>query len=212
MPVVYFCGENMKIEDYLRQLNTKKEVFQEVFEYAVEHRVPIIDSDALTLLKQIIQITKSKKILEIGTAIGYSGLHMLNVNEDVMLTTIEKNEESYNIAKNNFKAYNVSERVTQILGDAKEVEINDTFDLMFIDASKGNNLLFFEKFSELLSEDGIVVVDNILLRGQIVDNNLESKNRIKLRDKVQKFNEYIYENYPSASFLNIGDGLLIINK
>src|SRR5699024_2036124 len=103
-------------------------------------------------------------------------------------------------------------RVTQILGDAKEVEINDTFDLVFIDASKGNNLLFFEKFSQLLSEDGIVVVDNILLRGQIIDDNLESKNRIKLRDKVQKFNEYRYENYPSASFLNIGDGLLITNK
>lgn len=202
----------MTIEEYLKQLNTKTEVFQDVYEYAVNNRVPIIDSDALTVLKQLIQLTRRKKILEIGTAIGYSGLHMLSVDEDITLTTIEKDEASYDISKENFLKHGVSERVNGILGDAKEVELDDTFDLLFIDASKGNNKLFFEKYSPLLTDDGIIVVDNILLRGQIVEENLHSKNKIKLRDKVCQFNEYIYENYPSASYLNVGDGLLIISK
>ncbi len=204
----------LSIINYCADLNTQTEVFPEVFTFAQERKVPIIDQDALNVVKHIVRLSKVKHILEIGTAIGYSGMHLLEVNDNIHLTTIEKDAELYNIATNHFEQYNYTDRVKSIHDDAKEVELHTLgmFDMLFIDASKANNALFFDRYKSLLTEDGIVIVDNILVRGLVVEEKIENKNLNKMVEKVKQFNQHIaYSDY-HASFLPVGDGLMIISK
>lgn len=204
----------LSIINYCADLNTQTEVFPEVFTFAQERKVPIIDQDALNVVKHIVRLSKVKHILEIGTAIGYSGMHLLEVNDNIHLTTIEKDAELYNIATNHFEQYNYTDRVKSIHDDAKEVDMHTLgmFDMLFIDASKANNALFFDRYKSLLTEDGIVIVDNILVRGLVVEEKIENKNLNKMVEKVKQFNQHIaYSDY-HASFLPVGDGLMIISK
>lgn len=201
----------MELINYVREMNTSKELFPEIYNYAVDNYVPIIDSDALTVVKQYIAIKGVKNILEIGTAIGYSALHFASVNEGVHVTTIEKDADVHKIANGNINESVYKDKIQTILGDAKEVELgNDRFDFLFIDASKGNNQLFFDKYREYLTDDALIIVDNIFVRGLIVNEDVENKNKRKLRDKVRTFNQAMKDSEYTTSFLNVGDGLLVI--
>lgn len=201
----------MELIKYVRDLNTMEELFPAIHRYALENRVPVIDSDALNVVKQYIQIKGAKNILEIGTAIGYSALHFASAADGVHVTTIEKDEASHNLAKDNIYAAGFSNKITAILADAKEVDLKDgRFDFLFIDASKGNNQLFFDKYKEYLTDDALIIVDNIFVRGLITDDNVENRNKRKLRDKVRNFNQAMKDSEYSTSFLNVGDGLLVI--
>ena len=201
----------MELSNYVKELNTQKEIFEDVYIYAKDNHVPIIDADALNAVKQYIKITGVKRILEIGTAIGYSAMHFASVSEEIKLTTIEKDPESYELAKSNIESSPYNDRIELILGDAKEVELGDRrFDFLFIDASKGNNQFFFDKYKEYLTDDALIIVDNIFIRGLIVEDEVANKNKRKLRDKVRTFNQTMKDSEYSTSFLNIGDGLLVI--
>lgn len=205
----------MDIMSYIKNLNTKDEIFSDVFQYGIENNVPIIDSDALTVVKHLLKISGARNYLEIGTAIGYSGLHLLSVFPDSKLITIEIDEEKHQTALSNFENHRVSERVTAINGDAKTFEpdaLYESLDFLFIDASKGNNQLFFDKYSQYIKKGGLIIVDNILLRGQIVEEELSSRNRRKLREKVNDFNQKLAESDHETSYLPVGDGLLVITK
>ncbi|HBV22547.1 MAG TPA: O-methyltransferase [Jeotgalicoccus sp.] len=201
----------MELINYVRDLNTHEELFPAIHSYAIDNRVPIIDSDALNVVKQYIAIKGVKNILEIGTAIGYSALHFASAAEGVHVTTIEKDEVSHDIANQNIKACKYSNNIKTILADAKEAELgNVQFDFLFIDASKGNNQLFFDKYKEYLTENALIIVDNIFVRGLIANDNVENKNKRKLRDKVRAFNQSMKDSEYTTSFLNVGDGLLVI--
>ena len=201
----------MELSNYVKELNTQKEIFEDVYIYAKDNHVPIIDADALNAVKQYIKITGVKRILEIGTAIGYSAMHFASVSEEIKLTTIEKDPESYELAKSNIESSPYNDRIELILGDAKEVELGDRrFDFLFIDSSKGNNQFFFDKYKEYLTDDALIIVDNIFIRGLIVEDEVANKNKRKLRDKVRTFNQTMKDSEYSTSFLNIGDGLLVI--
>ena len=201
----------MELINYVKDLNTNEELFPAIHRYAVDNRVPIIDSDALNVVKQYIAIKGVKNILEIGTAIGYSALHFASAAEGVHVTTIEKDERSHDIANQNIGASGYSNNIKTILADAKEAELGNTqFDFLFIDASKGNNQLFFDKYKEYLTDDALIIVDNIFVRGLIANDNVENKNKRKLRDKVRTFNQSMKDSEYTTSFLNVGDGLLVI--
>ena len=201
----------MELINYVKDLNTNEELFPAIHKYAMEKRVPIIDSDALNVVKQYIAIKDVKNILEIGTAIGYSALHFASAAEGVHVTTIEKDERSHDIANQNIGASEYSNNIKTILADAKEAELGNTqFDFLFIDASKGNNQLFFDKYKEYLTDDALIIVDNIFVRGLIANDNVENKNKRKLRDKVRAFNQSMKDSEYTTSFLNVGDGLLVI--
>lgn len=205
----------MDIRTYLKNLNTTEEVFGDVYQYGMDHHVPIIDADALNVLKHLIQISRAKSYLEIGTAIGYSGLHMLSVFDDSVLTTIEADEDKHRVAAANFSKYDMSGRVNAILDDAKTVELpadEASFDLLFIDASKGSNQLFMDRYMKYIKKGGLIIVDNILLRGDIVNDDITHRNRRRLRDKVYAFNQNLSRSAHETSFLAVGDGLLVITK
>lgn len=205
----------MNIAQYVKSLNVVEEHYPDVYSYAVDNSVPIIDSDALAALKHLIRIKGAKTYMEIGTAIGYSGLHLLSVYDDSHLITMEKDHGVYETAVENFSRYDVASRVDAHLGDAKTMDLNieeESVDLLFIDASKGNNQLFFDKFSPFVKEDGLIVVDNILLRGLVTEDDIVGRNKRKLKEKVDAFNQHMSQSDYPTSFLPIGDGLLVISK
>lgn len=206
----------MSIIDYTQRFNMVEESFTSIYEYAKREKVPIIDNDALNVLKHFIRITNAKTILEIGTAIGYSALHMIDVRDDIKVVTVEKDHHSFEIAMKNFEQFDKSNRIECIHTDAKlfSVDMAKTkeFDMLFIDASKGNNQLFFEKFAKYVKNDGIIIVDNYYARGIVESDDITHKNTRKLKEKVDSFNQWIYHSVYHTSFLPVGDGLIIISK
>jgi len=148
-----------KANEYvISKIIEKDSIILEMEDYAKEHNVPIVTKEVAEYLKFMIDSHKITNILEVGTAIGYSGSVMLQGNDKVKLTTLEIDEERHNLAKINFEKMGFSSRVTQILGDALEEipKLEDQFDFIFIDASKGKYMNFYKDSYNLLKKDGII--------------------------------------------------------
>ena len=183
-------------------------------EYAKEAYVPIMLKDGIEYLCNYIKENNIKNILEVGSAIGYSAIKMALVSEDITITTIEKDEDRYNMAVNNIHKFNLDKRINIILGDAKEVELTDKYDLIFIDASKGNNIYFFEKFTNNLAQDGVIITDNLSFHGRVEDASLiASKNQLGIVKKIKTFIEYLDNNKEfTTTYVSVGDKIAISKK
>ena len=120
-------------------------------EYAEENNVPIMTKDGIEFLTKYIEKHKVKRILEIGAAIGYSAIRMALVDDEIEITTIERDEKRYLEAVKNIKKFNLENRINLIYKDAFDVKIEGTYDLIFIDAAKAQNIKFFEMFSKYLN-------------------------------------------------------------
>lgn len=189
----------------------KDKVILEMEEYAREHNVPIVTKEVAEYLKFMINSHKSTNILEVGTAIGYSGSVMLQGNDEVTLTTLEIDEDRYKEAKVNFEKMGFTDRVTQILGDALEEipKLEDKFDFIFIDAAKGKYMDFYKDSYNLLKKDGIIFIDNIMFRGYLYN---EYPKRFKtIVRKLNEFIEYLHEN-ENFVLLPFGDGIGLVKK
>ncbi len=184
-------------------------------EYAINHNVPIIQDEGLVLLVQLIKTKKPLKILEIGTAIGYSAIQMARFS-DAIIDTIERNPEMVQLAKDNIKTFHYQDRIFVIEADALEFDLaglKSTYDIIFIDAAKAQYQKFFERFSPLLSEDGIIISDNLAFHGFVYDDQIKSKN---IRGLVRKIEQYInwlaqHPNFNSL-FFDIGDGMAVSER
>ena len=183
-------------------------------EYAKENYVPIMLKDGIEYLCNYIKENNIKNILEVGSAIGYSAIKMALVSEDITITTIEKDEDRYNMAVDNICKFNLNKRINIILGDAKEVELTDKYDLIFIDASKGNNIYFFEKFTDNLAQDGVIITDNLSFHGRVEDASLiTSKNQLGIVKKIKTFIEYLDNNKEfTTTYVSVGDKIAISKK
>ena len=186
----------------------------ELEEYAKANNVPIMMPDGIDFLTNYIKENNIKNILEIGTAIAYSSIRMCMVDNDIKVTTIERNKEMYDIAISNIKKYNMQDRINVIFGDALDIDVTGRYDLIFIDAAKSQYIKFFNKYSPLLYEHGVIISDNLNFHGlrKNVDK-IESKN---LRSMMKKLNEYVKfleenKDYDTI-FLDIGDGIGITKK
>ncbi|WP_101473415.1 O-methyltransferase [Fusobacterium sp.] len=186
----------------------------EMEDYAQEHNVPIVTKEVAEYLKFIVQDKNIVNILEVGTAIGYSGILMANeiVKKDGKLYTIEIDDERFNIAQENIKKSKLN-NIISIKGDATEEinKINETFDFVFIDASKGHYMKFFEDSIKLLNKDGIIFIDNIMFRGYLYK---EYPKRFKTI--VKRLNEFIDSLYARNDgnfvLLPFGDGVGLFRK
>lgn len=186
----------------------------EMEDYAQEHNVPIVTKEIAEYLKFIVQDKNIVNILEVGTAIGYSGILMANeiVKKDGKLYTIEIDDERFNIAQENIKKSKLN-NIISIKGDATEEinKINETFDFVFIDASKGHYMKFFEDSIKLLNKDGIIFIDNIMFRGYLYK---EYPKRFKTI--VKRLNEFIDSLYARNDgnfvLLPFGDGVGLFRK
>lgn len=187
---------------------------EEIEKYALENKVPIMLKDGIEFLCNLIKEKNIKNILEIGSAIGYSSIKMALVDKNINITTIEKDEIRYNEAIKNIKYNNLDNRIKIILNDAKDIEIIDKFDLIFIDASKGNNKYFFEKFKNNLTEDGIIVTDNLSFHGLVEDESLiKTKNQRGIVKKIKDYLIFLEENKEfTTEYIEVGDRISISKK
>ena len=190
-------------------------IIQQMKEYASLNHVPIITDDGLHYLEDYICKHSIKRILEIGTAIGYSAICMCRVSSDIFVTTIERDNERYLEAVKNVKNAGLEDRIQLIFGDALDVNMDEMFDLIFIDAAKAQNMRFFEKYEYNLNEKGTIVTDNMHFHGLVFkdENEIESKSLRQLVRKVKNYKEFLEQNIKyNTEFLDIGDGLAISIK
>ena len=189
-------------------------MLKEIEEYAKANRVPIMLPDGIDYLCKLIEDRKIKRILEIGSAIGYSAIRMALVSEDIKVTTIEKDENRYNEAVKNINKFDLNKQINIILDDALNTEINGEFDLIFIDASKGNNINFFNKYSANLASCGIIVTDNLFFHGLVLDESLiETKNQRGIVRKIKDFISFLDTNHDFITeYVSVGDGLAISRR
>lgn len=196
------------------KIKEKDELILELEKYAEENNVPIVTKEVAEYLKFMVDMNKSQNILEVGTAIGYSGILMARAAEKYngKLTTIEIDEERFNQANVNFQRAGLK-NVRTILGDAAEEikKLDEEFDFVFIDASKGHYREFFEDSYKLLKKDGIVFIDNIMFRGYLYK---EYPKRFKtIVRKLDEFISYLYEEFgESFTLLPFGDGIGLLKK
>lgn len=192
-----------------------KEEIESIKNYALENNVPIMQDDGINYLTNYIKKNKIKKILEIGTAIGYSAIMMCLVDNDIEVTTIERDEKRYLEAIKNVKKFKLEDRINLIYNDALEVKINEIYDLIFIDAAKAQNTKFFEKFERNLRDGGSIITDNMYFHGLVFkdEEDIGSRNLRQLVRKVKNYTLFLEKNDKyDTEFLNIGDGLAISIK
>ena len=188
--------------------------FKSIEKYAEEHNIPIMEKTGIKFLTKYIEENNVKSILEIGSAIGYSAIKMALVNENIKITTIEKDNVRYMEALKNIKDFGLEKRITLIYGDALLLNMEDKYDLIFIDAAKGQYINFFEKYSKNLNKKGVIISDNIDFHGLVnKEERIESKNLRQLVDKIRRYIDFLKENASfETTFYKVGDGVSISRK
>ncbi len=184
----------------------------ELEEYAKKNNVPIMMKDGIEFLLKYIKENNVKNILEIGSAIGYSAIRMCLIDDDIKVTTIERDENRYKEAVKNIDEFKLSDRITIIYDDAFNVELKDKYDLIFIDAAKSQYIKFFEKFKFNLNKNGVIVSDNLDFHGLVKKslNEIESRNVRGLVRKLNNYIEFLKNNEEfNTTFYSIGDGISI---
>lgn len=207
---------NLKVLEYLDIISpVNSQTVEEIRSVAKENYIPIIKRDTENLLKFVLKMQNPKSILEIGCAVGYSAIIMLE-NSDADIVTVEKMPERVEEAKKNIKYANLEDRAKIIEGDAGEilerlVNKNKKFDFIFMDAAKAQYITWLPTVKALLKDKGIIFSDNCLQEGDL----LESSFAIRKRDKTihKRMRDYIYlllhdEDLESWIF-SIGDGVLL---
>lgn len=208
---------NEHISDYIRSLDDDMSTeLEELERWAIANEVPIIRHDCMQLLKYLLVKDKPKAILEIGTAVGFSTLYMYEyAPADAHVTTIEKVEMRLVHARRNLAG---KERITLLEGDAlkvlAEIPGESIYDMIFMDAAKGQYMNFLPDCLRLLKSGGVLLTDNVLLEGSIA----ESRYSIERRDRTihSRMREYLYElkhnDRLETVILPVGDGLAMSYK
>ncbi|MCU9592928.1 O-methyltransferase [Caldibacillus thermolactis] len=198
------------------KLPKRTNLFQEIEQLAKDNHVPIMDPYSMETVLQILRIFQPTKILEIGTAIGYSALRMSDAT-NAQIVTIERDEERIKTAEAYIEKANKSDQIVLLKGDAfdllNEVRTHGPFDCLFIDAAKGQYKRFFENFTPFLSNRSLIITDNVLFKGFVYEYETENKRLQKLGKKINQFNDWLI-NHPDyhTVILPVGDGIAITVK
>ncbi|SFD56633.1 Predicted O-methyltransferase YrrM [Lentibacillus persicus] len=205
------------LSNYLKSVLPEDETWVTQLEQAAElENVPIMDPLSMNFVKQIIRLQRPNKILEIGTAIGYSALRMLEAYPQAHIVTIEKDEKRYYQAKANISRMGKQEHITALLGDAIEhldKMQSRSFDLILIDAAKGQYRQFFERSVPLLKSNGTVLSDNVLFKGYVADESKPNPRYQKIAKKIRNYNDWLI-THPTfqTTIVPVGDGIAMSIK
>lgn len=192
-----------------------KETIISMERYAEANNIPIIELDSIKFIMKYIRLNNVQKVLEIGTAIGYSAILMANANDTVEITTIERDEKRYREAVKNVNSCGLDKRIEIVYNDALDVNLaGRSYDLIFIDAAKGGYIKFFEKFCHYLSPGGVIITDNLNFHGLVKNkSSIKSKNLKGIVTKIEKYIEFLNKNEDYVTkFYEIGDGLSVSFK
>ena len=209
---------NDRIDNFIKSLSQNDNDFFELKQKAIEEEVPIIRNETKEFLIMILKILKPKKILEIGTAIGYSALIMKKYTVDSSIITIEDYEKRQIEAEENLKKYDKEKTITLIKDDATNYLKNTTdkeiYDFIFLDAAKAQYINWYDDIKRILKKDGILLSDNILKDGEIIEPKLLIKKRNRTIHK--RMREFLYkimnDEEVISKIFNIGDGISVTIK
>ena len=207
-----------RMRTFIHSLETENsEILETIEKEALDTFVPIIRKEMQSFLKVMLAIKKPKRILEVGTAVGFSAILMSEyAPEDCHITTIEKYEKRIPIALKNFKRAGKEQKITLLEGDAMEIlkSLEGSFDLIFMDAAKGQYIYYLPEVVRLLTKDGVFVTDNVLQDGDVI----ESRFAVERRNRTihSRMREYLYElkhhKLLETSIIPLGDGVALSTK
>ncbi len=179
---------------------------------ALEDHIPIIMDDTLKVIKEILDERKPKRILEIGTAVGYSASQFVRFSEEkAIVDTIELDEERAKEAIENFKRIGILDNVNLMIGNAVEIlpTLNEKYDMIFIDANKGKYPIFLQEAIRLSHKGTVIIADNILYKGYVLSDYNKHKQRTAVRNLREYIADIVQDENLDSQILNVGDGLAI---
>lgn len=193
-----------QVEDKIKELEVS----------ARNRGIPIMMSDGIDYLCDYINENNIKNILEIGSAIGYSAIRMALVDNDIKITTIERDNERYNEAVRNIDEFSLGGQIEIILGDAMDIEVNGLYDLIFIDASKGHNIDFFNKYKKNLREHGVIITDNLSFHGLVENEKLAiTRGQRGIVRKIKNFIEFLDKQEDFyTEYISLGDKIAVSKR
>lgn len=211
--------QNSEIESYLEQfLPQADNHVRQIEAYASEHHVPIMEKTAISVMLHFLKIHQPEKILEIGTAIGYSAIRMAKSLPHTKIVTIERDRKRYDKAVHNITSCHLDNRITTLFGDALDLEKHiqqlGPFDVLFIDAAKSQYQRFFELYEPMLTERAVIISDNVLFKGLVAQEVPPATKRLQsLVKKIKQYNEWLM-NHPQydTTIIPVGDGVAISIK
>ncbi len=185
---------------------------QKIKEKALEEHIPIIMDDTLEEIQKILIQSKPNKILEIGTAVGYSAICFSEfLSENGKIDTIERDADRVNEARKNIKLTEVEEKINIYEGDAVDIlpTLNEKYDIVFIDAAKGKYPFFLQQAIRMIKKNGIIIADNVLYKGYVMGDYNKHKQRTAVRNLREYIKEITENENIETKILEVGDGLAI---
>lgn len=202
---------------YLRDTIPASEgLIRELEEYAKANEVPISQPESIRMIEVMLKMMNAKRILEVGSAIGYSAIRMSEAN-DAEVVTIELSEEMAELARKNVLRAGLNDKITVICGDAAEVlpkmDDENKFDVVFVDAAKGQYMEFFPHCMRLLRKGGVLISDNVLYKGMTATDELVVRRKITIVRRLREYLDMLSSNSElSTAILPIGDGVALSFK
>ena len=190
-------------------------VFNEIKKKALEDHIPIIMDDTLEIVANILKEIKPTKILEIGTAVGYSAICFSNyLEKNGIIDTIERDEERVKEAKENIKRLELDDKIKIYSGDAVEIlpTLDGAYDMVFIDAAKGKYPFFLKQAERLLKPQGVIIADNVLYKGYVMSDYNKHKQRTAVRNLREYIKEVTEDPNMETQILEVGDGLAVTKR
>lgn len=202
------------MEQYLRELIPSNiGILEELEKFALENRVPIVQKETAKFLELMITMNRPKKILELGTAIGYSSI-LMNLTSGGLseITTIERDEKMIEIANANIIKHGMQNKITILKGDCLEIleSLQDEYDMIFMDAGKGHYNHFLPHCLRLLKKEGVLIADNVLFRGMVASKELATRRKITIIKRMKSYLELVSNNNDLVtSVIPMGDGISV---
>jgi len=205
---------NEHVENYLRSLvNETEDYFLDLEAYAEEHHVPIIHKEVKSLLDFLVKMNGAKSVLEIGTAIGYSAsVFARAMNGKGKVTSIERRESYHDMAKVNVSKLGYDTEFDFRLGDAQDVldEIDESYDLIFVDAAKGHYQVFLDKCMNKLNPGGVIISDNVLYQGMIASDEYVIRRKKTIVKRMRNYLDHIMDHPDfTTTLLPMSDGIAL---
>lgn len=193
-------------------MQINKEELEKIKQKALEEHIPIIMDDTLEVVDRILKEVKPTRILEIGTAVGYSAMCFSEyLQDDGMIDTIERDEQRVAEAKTNIKNVGVANKINIYEGDAVEIlpTLNEKYDVVFIDAAKGKYPFFLKEALRMIKPTGVILADNVLYKGYVMSDYNKHKQRTAVRNLREYIKEVTENPNIETEILEVGDGLAV---
>ena len=205
------------MEEYIRGLIPERDgTLKEIEDFAIENRVPIVQKETGVFLEFMTSMKKPKRILELGTAVGFSSILMYEASgTEPEIITIERDEKMIELATLNLEKFNLNHKIKIEQGDCLEVleKLKEPFDLIFMDAGKGHYNHFLPHCLRLLEKDGIIVADNVLFRGMVASQELVKRRKITIVKRMRTYLELVTQDKDLiTSVIPMGDGIAVTKR